>query len=142
MTVPSIFGLRGDRAMTGDRRARTGQRGEDLARMYLIAHGYGIVQTRWRPAPPLRGDIDIVARRDDMLVFVEVRTRRGRGDGIDRAYGSLGVRKQAHLVRLAYAYIAEHDLAEALWRIDGIAVAVDPVTGGASIDHTENLLDW
>ncbi|MCS7069920.1 MAG: YraN family protein, partial [Anaerolinea sp.] len=111
--------------MTASQRARVGQYGEDRARAYLADHGYSIVQMRWRPAPPLRGDIDIIARQDDTIVFVEVRTRRGRDDSIERAYGSLGARKRSQLVRLAYAYIAEHDLADAVWRIDGIAVAVD-----------------
>ena len=128
--------------MNDDRRARIGQRGEELARAYLLAHGYAIVSQRWRPAPPLRGDIDIVARQGAEIVFIEVRTRSAHADGVDGAYGSIGPRKQAQLVRLAYAYASEHDLPDSLWRIDGVAVAYDPVTGETTIDHTENLLDW
>ncbi len=84
-----------------DPRRRTARRGEGLAALVLRLKGYRIEARNWRCRA---GEIDIVARRRGVLVFVEVKTRRDRSAGspveaVDR-------RKQDRLVRLARAYLA------------------------------------
>ena len=55
-----------------------GQKGEEVACGYLRKKGYTIVTRNWRSKI---GEIDIVAKRGDVLVFVEVKTRGGTGHG-------------------------------------------------------------
>lgn len=46
-----------------------------LAADYLAQHGYDIIEQNWRaPAASLRGELDIIARKDHRLVFVEVKS--------------------------------------------------------------------
>lgn len=113
-----------------------GQRGEQMAAAFLQHHGYTIVTTNWR-CP--HGELDIVASKDDILVFVEVRTRRS--ETTDEAFESIKSFKQDRLQRLAYAYLSENNLPDALWRVDVIAIAI-PFRGQPIIEHVENALEW
>ena len=85
----------------GEVRRRRARRGEALAALLLRAKGYRIVARNWRC--PL-GEIDIVARDGDTLVFVEVKTRSGRSAG--RPEEAVDARKRRRLVLLARAYLA------------------------------------
>ena len=51
----------------------TGSTGEDLAAAYLTENGYNILHRNWRHA---RWEVDIIAEKDTILHFVEVKTRR------------------------------------------------------------------
>ncbi len=51
----------------------TGKEGEALAAKYLVASGFSILHTNWRYA---RYEIDIIAEKDEILHFIEVKTRR------------------------------------------------------------------
>ncbi|ACL23848.1 YraN family protein [Chloroflexus aggregans] len=94
-----------------------GDRGEQVAAVYLERCGYTIIARNWRCR---NGEIDMVARDGDYLVFVEVRTRRD-----EYALESLLMHKRQRLVTLAYHYLAEHDVPETTpWRIDVIALTV------------------
>jgi putative endonuclease len=101
-------------------RQSLGQRGETLAVAYLLRQGYVIVARNWRcPA----GEIDIVARDGDCLVFVEVRTRSGQAYGTPEE--SITPRKQAKMVEVAQTYLQVTGEEEADWRIDVVAIEVD-----------------
>jgi putative endonuclease len=54
-----------------------GRRGEEAAYFYLRRHGYVVVARGWRSGK-VRGDLDLVAWEDDILCFVEVKTRTSR----------------------------------------------------------------
>jgi putative endonuclease len=74
---------------------------ESRAAVLLIAKGYRIVARRWRsPA----GEIDIVARRRNTLVFVEVKARAQ----LDAAAESVLVRQQRRIIAAAEAWLADH----------------------------------
>ncbi len=97
-------------------RKRLGRWGEDLAVAHLRQQGYVVRERNWRcPA----GEIDIVGEDGSCLVFVEVRTRRGREFGTPEE--SVTPAKQAKLVELAQTYLQEHDW-DGDWRIDVVAV--------------------
>lgn len=113
-----------------------GQRGEQMAAAYLQHHGYTIVTTNWRCS---HGELDIVASKDDTLVFVEVRTRRS--ESTEEAFASVKSFKQDRLQRLAYTYLSDNNLPDTLWRVDVIAVAI-PFRGPPLIEHVENALEW
>jgi len=97
-----------------------GNLGERLACDSLARRGYTIVERGWRTA---QGEIDIVTRDGECWVFVEVKTRRGRGAGLPEE--ALTPRKAARLTELAQAYLSEHALGDVDWRIDLVAIELD-----------------
>jgi putative endonuclease len=100
-----------------DRRKALGIWGERLAADHLARAGYGIIQTNYR-CP--QGEIDIVAREGQTIVFVEVRTRRSLTQGTPLE--SITLAKQKKLIEVSQAYLQEHELEGADWRIDVVAV--------------------
>ncbi len=102
-------------------RIKTGRQGEDVAAGYLVQAGYEILARNWRC--PL-GELDIVAREGDTLVFVEVRSRRTAGFGAPEE--SVGFVKQQKLSRLAAYYLNRHGLSNIPARFDVAAVKILP----------------
>jgi putative endonuclease len=78
---------------------RTGISAETRAAAWLMAKGFRIVERRWKC--PL-GEIDIVARRGSLLVFIEVKARAR----LDDAAESLGARQQRRIAAAAEAWLA------------------------------------
>ena len=74
---------------------------EGRAAALLMLKGYRIAARRWKS--PV-GEIDIVARRRNLLIFVEVKAR----DGIDNAAFSLTIRQRRRIVAAAQAWLARH----------------------------------
>lgn len=111
-----------------------GARGERLAARALEGSGYDIVDRNWRC--PL-GELDIVARHDDCLVFVEVKTRSSFEYG--HPFEAITRAKLARLRRLAAAWIAAHPGERVRRiRIDAIAVLA-PRDAPAAIEHLEGV---
>jgi putative endonuclease len=94
-----------------------GRHGENIAVQALCAHGYEIVERNWRCKA---GEVDIVARHDDEWAFVEVKLRQGNGYGTPEE--SVTDTKQSRLLRVGAAYLAAHDVEDAAWRIDVVAI--------------------
>ena len=80
---------------------RTGISAESRAAVFLIAKGFRILARRWKS--PV-GEIDIVARRRSLLVFVEVKARQDRDD----AAWSVTERQRWRIVAAADAWLARH----------------------------------
>ncbi len=80
---------------------RFGLSAESRAAALLIAKGYRILARRFRT--PL-GEIDIVARRRGVLVFVEVKAR----DSFDSAAEAIGKRQQSRIIAAAQLWLAGH----------------------------------
>ncbi|GAA2513851.1 YraN family protein [Pilimelia columellifera] len=96
-----------------------GRHGEQLAVDFLTAAGMAIIDRNWRRRA---GEIDIIARDGDAIVFVEVKTRRGEGYGGPLA--AVAPPKVARLRRLAGQWLASAGLSAAAIRIDVIGVLV------------------
>jgi putative endonuclease len=94
-------------------KATLGARGEQLTAEHLLSIGYTIVERNYRCS---FGEIDIVARDGDALVFVEVKTRRGVAFGYPSE--AVDARKQRKLIASAYQYLVERDLGEIDCRFD------------------------
>ena len=108
-----------DRAPRPERVAafRVGLSAESRAAAYLVAKGYRIVARRFRS--PV-GEVDIVARRRGVLIFVEVKAR----NSLDDAAESLLPRQQRRIAAAAAAWLAQHpDDAEGDIRFDAVLVA-------------------
>jgi putative endonuclease len=110
-----------------------GRRGEDLAALHLQRGGFDIVERNWRcPA----GEIDIVARDGDEVVFVEVKTRTSTAYG--HPLEAITVQKLARLRRLAGAWCEAHPVGAAGLRIDAVAV-IAPRLGSPTIEHIRGV---
>jgi putative endonuclease len=84
-----------------DRAAKTlGHEGEDVAADYLRSLGYTIVQRNFRGPG---GEIDIIARDGDVIVFVEVKARRSRAYG--SALAAVDARKRRRIRAVAEDYL-------------------------------------
>lgn len=118
--------------MTMQRR-HTGLAGEKEALALLKKKGYLIEELNYRC--PL-GEIDIVAREDDTIVFVEVRTRTGTQAG--RASESITPAKGRRLKRLALYYLQNTYGREMPCRLDLIAIQMNPA-GDQVIEEIEHI---
>ena len=113
-----------------------GAQGEGLARDYLEKRGYAIVERNWSCQ---YGEIDIIARRDGILAFVEVKTRRAP-DTDDILIG-ITRQKRTRMLRSIAQYLHDRGLEEAQWRVDAIAVAL-PRQRPPQIEHVRDVFDW
>ena len=127
-----------------DTRLSLGHRGEDYVAERLQQAGYTLRDRNWRHA---LGELDIVAQHELTpqgrigIVFVEVRTRRGPLQAaVEWALESVNGPKQTRLLRLAEAYLAEHDLTDVVWRIDVAAVGCE--ADRLSMEVIQNAVDW
>ncbi len=116
-----------------DPRQHLGRLGERLAAEHLERLGCTIVSRNHRTR---FGEIDLVACDGTTLIFVEVKTRRGRGEPWDALHDA----KRAQVRRMARAYLSEH--AERprvrLLRFDAIGVVVDAAGRLTRLEHVEN----
>ncbi len=116
---------------------RLGHSGERFAAGWLEARGYRIVARNWRcPA----GELDLAAEReredDGELVFVEVKTRRGRAMGAPEE--AITRAKRLHLVAAAQEYLAATGALERSFRIDVVAVELAPSGRLLGVRHYPN----
>jgi len=112
--------LGGRRTTVSDARVKLGRRGEDLAVAELTRCGYEIVTRNWHCQS---GEVDVVACRDEVWHFFEVRTRRGREFGTPEE--SVTPAKQQRMIDVALTYLGEHDLDDVDWRVGLVAVEMD-----------------
>lgn len=94
-----------------------GKLGEDMAADHLLQKSYQILDRNYRWA---RGEIDIVARKDNTLVFVEVKTARGIKFGAPETW--VDERKQQQVGQVAERYLQERGIEDLDCRFDVIAV--------------------
>ena len=100
-------------------RKELGRRGEEAAATYLERVGFTVLETNWRTKA---GEVDIVARDDDTLVLVEVKTRRSLTKGTPE--DAVSVTKQRRLGRLAAAYLQGMEHEPAGVRFDVVTIYV------------------
>jgi putative endonuclease len=119
-----------------DLRKKLGDFGEQAAAAYLIRQGYALLARKWRGAG---GELDLVMRDGEELVFVEVRTRRGAAGAAEE---SVGPAKRGRLIALAYTYLEAAALPEATpWRIDVVALDVDRAGRIARLEHIRDAVE-
>ncbi len=94
--------------------------GEDLALRYLIQNGYTLIERNYRIR---RGEIDLIMRKDEALVFVEVKLRRGTGYG--DPLEAVTPRKQDTLRFVAEHYIYAREPHFDTLRFDVIGILAD-----------------
>jgi len=109
--------------------------GQQDAENFLKAKGYEILQRNFRVRA---GEIDLIARHREYIVFIEVKYRHGTGHGLPRE--SVGPAKQRKICKTALYYIAMAGLGDQDFRFD----VVEVLGGGGTvaINHIENAFDF
>jgi putative endonuclease len=103
--------------MPMDKRRSLGVSGEDLAAGILEKQGYQIIERNYRTP---RGEIDLVARHDGALVFIEVKTRTSERFGTPQE--AVHEAKQERLRLLAEYYLQQREPGDVTVRFDVVAI--------------------
>ena len=117
------------------RRKSLGARGELLAARHLRSKGYQILMRNYHGA---NAEIDIVSRLGDMLVFVEVKTRRS--GQINQPHRQVNRGKQHRLTRAARSYLSHYKNRQPPARFDVISI-IWPEQGQPTIEHITNAFE-
>ena len=112
-----------------------GALGEKIAAEYLTGLGYVIRERNFRSR---EGEIDIIAEKDDFLVFVEVRTRRSLSFGTPEE--SVTAKKKERLIALTQAYMEDREDLPSSWRIDVVALELGPKGQISRLELIENAI--
>ncbi len=104
-----------------------GQKGEEIARSFLLSHGLKILETNYRYG---KDEVDIIAEEGDYLVIVEVKTRSSSYYGEPEVF--VDKKKQYYLIRAANKYINWKDVRKET-RFDIVSVVVTPT--GSKVRH-------
>ena len=106
-----------------------GDFGEDLVEEYLRNKGYDILDRNFRKS---FGEIDIIARIDEIVVFVEVKTRKNKD--FANPSEAVTISKQQKIVKASQAYLMENDLTDSIIRFD----VAEVIRVDGEINYIEN----
>lgn len=106
---------------------------EDIAARDYAARGGTIIAERWR-CP--EGEIDLIVRLGDLIVFVEVKARKGH----DAAAAAISDRQWRRIGAAASRYLAEHTDGQTACRFD--AVLVDAMGEAECIENAARFDEW
>jgi putative endonuclease len=109
-----------------------GKYGEDVAARYLEDRGYQILDRNWRCN---LGEIDLVAKEKNRLVFVEVKTRNGNGYG--HPFEAITATKVARMKKLVNQWCIQNQRSEEKVRLDAIAILIR--SGKVAIEHLKQV---
>lgn len=124
--------IKSDPAEWTDPRQRLGADGEEEAKRYLITRGFSILAHRWRLG---RFEVDLIARRGVLVVFVEVKTRWG--DGFGSPLEAVTWVKRREIIRVARAWMDRHGSPSDIYRFDVIGLRRDRPAGNR-LEHVED----
>jgi len=111
-----------------------GKKGEEQAAAFLRLKGYKVLERNFRVG---LGEIDLVAQRGPVLVFVEVKTRMGKTQGTPLE--AVSAHKVRRLSGAAAAYLASHPLKGRTCRFDVLTIGPDKNwLGLPKVRHLEN----
>lgn len=120
-----------DNQNSKDKQPSVGKLGEDLAANFLEEKGFNIIERNYRFG---HGEIDIIAEKAELLIFIEVKTKKfgDFGDPINWVSRS----KQKQIGRIARGYLYEKNITDRDCRFDVVLVTWED--GLWKIDHLEN----
>lgn len=115
-----------------------GKKGERVAMEYLKKKGYKILEMNYKNPKGIQlGEIDIIAQKDETIIFVEVKTRRG---STEKTFPEDNVTpsKLRKLEKIAVHYLKTHHSEEISYHFDAIAIVLTEKKV-ASIRHFEHI---
>jgi len=96
-----------------------GAKGEQLAADFMAHNGFEIVERNFRYD---RGEIDLIVRKENLVVFCEVKTRKS--DLYGKGEEAVDEKKQAQIRKVAEGFVTDHQLDSCEFRFDVIVVDV------------------
>lgn len=115
-----------------DYNKRLGAYGEKLAGEFLARRGYKIIARNFQTK---LGEIDLIVHKGDELLFVEVKTRTGSGNGFPET--AVDWRKTSHLLKAAEIFLTQYSATA--WRLDIISVEIDRTAKSARIKWFKDI---
>ena len=118
-----------------------GEIGEKIAANYLIAQGFEIIAMNYfNTKGYCIGEIDIIAKdkRNDQLVFVEVKTRKGAKNSVFPEE-NITKRKIERINKTINWFLSREKKIDADWRIDAISVIIDLYNKKTHIKHLKYI---
>ncbi len=119
-----------------------GDLGEKIASDFLKKKGYKILEKNYIPKwlrGPEKKEIDIIARKDDIISFVEVKTLSGESQTF-LPEDKVNFQKQRKILRVAESYLLEKRISpETKCQVDVIAINIDLNLKKAKIKHLKNV---
>lgn len=111
-----------------------GQKGEVEAIIYLQKKGYQILErnyySRW-------GEIDVIAKKNAKITFIEVKTRVGTLKG--KPYEAVNLRKISHLLRPIQYFLLQNDYKKYKLSLDVISIVLNADLTIKELKHFENV---
>ena len=125
-----------EKTLKGDTK-KLGIFAEGVARRYLLEKGYEILAANYKMN---FGELDIVARKNGIVSFVEVKANKKYYEGFEPEM-RVDPRKRDKLIKLATAYMLNKNLPEDPWQIDIVSVIFDFENKKAQIKHFKNAFN-
>lgn len=120
--------------------SRAGLLGEELGSRYLRDKGYKILETNYcNPTGRRLGEIDIVAQKNNELVFVEVKTRLGEPGNDIVPEASINRAKLHKLERIVSYYLREKKCQSASYHFDALSIVYNEKTKKAFVRHLDHI---
>ena len=110
-----------------------GNEGEQIAEKHLINNGYKILHKNWRFG---KKEIDIVCKKDEEIIFVEVKTRTS--DYFEDPKEAVTRKKQKHIIEAANAYIEKYNI-QLEARFDIVSIVL--TSKNPEIEHIEDAFN-
>lgn len=122
-----------------DERKKVGNFAENLAAKYLESKGYEIINQNYRKP---WGEIDIIAFKDDICIFVEVKANSKEFIGNFNPELRVDAKKLGKIIKTAQLYMAgDENRANYEWRVDVISVTISETDKKAKIRHFKNVAE-
>ena len=119
-----------------------GNLGEKIAQEYLKKKRYKILDTNFKKK---WGEIDIVAKKQQVIIFVEVKTLRRAERAEDKAFipeNEIDWKKKKQLRKITQIYLSENKISlNRPYQIDIMAVEISPDLKESKIRHHENAIE-
>lgn len=110
---------------------------ENIAARHLESKGYEVIERNYRRP---WGEIDLIAKSDDVVVFVEVKANSRGFAGNFEPELRVDHRKVAKIARTAQLYLGDDPKASDIeWRVDVVSVTFDELAKKAKIKHFKNI---
>ncbi|MBL7150179.1 MAG: YraN family protein [Candidatus Pacebacteria bacterium] len=123
---------------------KIGNFGEKIASDYLEKKGYQILgknySRKWIRGPQ-KGEIDVIAEKDKIISFIEVKTITSAQGGDYLPEDKVNFQKQKQLIKIAQDWLSEKKIPlESKWQIDVMAIKIDLESKKAKIRHIQNAI--
>lgn len=115
-----------------------GDRGEKIAEDFLKSKGYKIIDHNYQKP---WGEIDLVSKKDNLLVFIEVKTRNSKNVEHYLAEYSINAPKIRKLQKICETYLTENKYPpDQKWQVDVLTISIDNLSNKSEIQHFKNAV--